>query len=126
MASVATAVAASEPKDADGAVATNVDKPRLVATRENIRSEGGGDLPPTVAVDGRYIAVLERENSFLRDQIGRKDMQIGELSERARETNFLIKGLQNLVLRLQPGRPEPASVPEPRDGASDGGADAIS
>ena len=126
MASVATAVAASEPKDADGAVATNVDKPRPVATGENSRGEGGGDAPPKVAADDRYVAVLERENSFLRDQIGRKDMQIGELSERARETNFLIKGLQNLVLRLQPGRPEPASVPEPRDGASDGGADAIS
>lgn len=54
--------------------------------------------------DERYVHQLERENEFLRDQIQRKDEQIGELSERARETNFLIKGLQELVLRLQPGR----------------------
>ena len=39
-----------------------------------------------------------------------KDTQIGELSERARETNVLIKGLQDLFLRLQPGRAEAARI----------------
>ena len=38
--------------------------------------------------------------------IGRllKDGQITELSTRARETNVLIKGLQDLFLALNPGR----------------------
>lgn len=57
--------------------------------------------PP--AVDDRYVRQLEGEVVFLRDQVQRKDSQIGELTERAKETNFLIKGLQDLVLRLQPG-----------------------
>ena len=52
----------------------------------------------------RYVGQLEKENGFLRDQIEMKDTQISELSERARETNVLIKGLQDLFLRLQPGR----------------------
>ena len=46
---------------------------------------------------------LENENDFLRKQIGVKDEQIKDLTERARETNILIQGLQNLVLRLNSG-----------------------
>src|ERR1700712_4096467 len=49
------------------------------------------DLPPPVATtppeDSRYVAALERENDFLRGQVVVKDTQIGELTERARETN---------------------------------------
>ena len=84
--------------------ATPDDKARHDATGRDL-SEPKAPAPP---VDDRYVKQLERENDFLRDQIQRKDSQIGELSERARETNFLIKGLQDLVLRLQPGRPAPA------------------
>ena len=78
----------------------------------------------TPAVGERYVGALERENDFLRDQIRIKDTQIGELSSRARETNVLIKGLQDLFMRLQPGRPEPrtheskASSAEPEADAS--------
>lgn len=63
---------------------------------------------PAPQTDDRYVKQLERENEFLRDQVQRKDGQIGELTERAKETNFLIKGLQDLVLRLQPARPREA------------------
>ena len=38
---------------------------------------------------------------FLKDQIQVKDRQIDALLERDRETNHLIQGLQNMVLRLQ-------------------------
>src|SRR5438067_510286 len=48
----------------------------------------------------RYVARLEGENEFLRNQIGVKDKQIGELTERARETNVLIAGLQKMLSPL--------------------------
>lgn len=71
-------------------------QPRPVATS---RAE-----PEAPAIDPRYVQQLERENTFLRDQIGVKDAQISELGVRARETNILIKGLQDLFLALNPGR----------------------
>jgi hypothetical protein len=48
----------------------------------------------------RYVAHLEDENIFLRGQMGVKDTQIKELTERARETNILIGGLQKLLSPL--------------------------
>src|SRR4051794_30642216 len=52
----------------------------------------------------RYVARLEGENEFLRGQVTVKDKQIGELTERARETNHLIAGLQKMLTPLL-GRP---------------------
>ena len=52
----------------------------------------------------RYVARLERENGFLRGQITVKDEQIKDLTERARETNHLIAGLQKMLTPLL-GRP---------------------
>src|SRR5262249_26247906 len=49
------------------------------------------------ASDDKYLLLLERENEFLRSQIDVKDRQIGELTERNRETNVLVGGLQNLL-----------------------------
>jgi hypothetical protein len=43
------------------------------------------------------------ERDFLREQIDRKDRTIDSLIERDRETNFLIRGLQNLIPRLAMG-----------------------
>ncbi len=63
--------------------------------------------PVEPEVDNRYVQQLERENGFLREQISVKDAQITELGVRARETNVLIKGLQELFLALNPGRSEP-------------------
>lgn len=84
--------------------ATGNDTPRPVATGRDMSPPPVELVAPPAPTDDRYVKLLESENEFLRDQIKRKDTQIGELSERARETNFLIKGLQNLVLQLQPGR----------------------
>lgn len=50
--------------------------------------------------DDRYIARLESENDFLRGQMEVKDGQIKELTERARETNVLIAGLQKMLSPL--------------------------
>ena len=61
--------------------------------------------------DDRYIARLESENEFLRGQMEVKDTQIKEATERARETNLLIAGLQKMLTPL-------LSAPgERRDGA---------
>ncbi len=94
------------------------DQARPPATGDGTAAEAAKSYAE--AIENRYVAALERENGFLRDQIGRKDEQIGELSARARETNFLIKGLQDLFLGLQPGRTEP---PKPHGGSDGNTAD---
>jgi hypothetical protein len=82
----ATVVATEILADPAKSVSTNShDKSRPVATSPD---------------ESRYVAALERENEFLRGQIGVKDTQIGELTERARETNHLIAGLQKMLTPL--------------------------
>jgi len=60
----------------------------------------------TSAAESRYVARLESEVDFLRGQVATKDAQIKELSERSRETNVLIGGLQRLLAPLL-GSPDP-------------------
>lgn len=63
----------------------------------------------------RYVARLEREveqakdeRDFLREQIDRKDKTIDSLIERDRETNILVRGLQEMLTPLLGGpRREP-------------------
>src|SRR3954453_20203191 len=76
----------TEPRPAP----TGRDEPRQTATE-----------PEAVS---RYVARLEGENTFLREQITVKDVQIKDLTERARETNHLIAGLQKMLTPLL-GRP---------------------
>ena len=59
---------------------TSHDEPRQTAAKDEFVS--------------RYVARLESENEFLRGQVNTKDDQIKDLTERARETNHLIAGLQ--------------------------------
>ena len=59
------------------------------------------DLSRPVAT--AYVERIESENEFLRGQIAVKDTQIGELTERARETNHLIAGLQKMLTPLLSG-----------------------
>ena len=88
---------------------------RQVATSPDL-SRQDATVPPSSEppVADRYVQQLERENDFLRGQIAVKDDQIAELGVRARETNILIKGLQELFLALNPGRPRDASEPQPQ------------
>jgi len=93
-------------------VATSRDTSRPVAT--SVAHENKDGLPPkepTTSSDlsrpvatspdlSRYVARVESENEFLRGQIGVKDGQIKELTERARETNHLIAGLQKMLTPL--------------------------
>ena len=86
----------TEAKQGPTTAATGTDAPRQVATSP--------DLSP-------YVARVESENEFLRTQIGVKDTQIKELTERAREMNHLVAGLQKMLSPL---------LSAPRDRASDG------
>ena len=65
------------------------------------------------AAPALYVARLEGENVFLRNQIGVKDTQIAALLERDKETNFLIRGLQTMLAPLL-GTGERTDPPEHR------------
>src|SRR5271165_4334074 len=68
------------------------------------------DIPRQVATNSdltdRYIGRLEGEVSFLREELTTKNAQIKELTERSRETNVLIGGLQRLLAPML-GSPDP-------------------
>ncbi len=72
---------AEEPPNVE--VPASSDQPRLAATSADL---------------SRFVERLEGENDFLRKQISVKDDQIKDLTERARETNHLIAGLQKMLL----------------------------
>ena len=83
---VATTVAAENNNDSPPQdVATSTDQLRLVATSPDM---------------SRYVARLEGDVDFLRGQLEVKDSQIKEMTERARETNVLIAGLQKMLTPL--------------------------
>lgn len=81
-----------------------------VRTESNETEHSENDQPsvreqprPAVA-DERYTEQLEKENAFLRDQIGlkdrqieRRDNQIEAMIERDRETNIMIESLQRRI-----------------------------
>jgi hypothetical protein len=76
---------------------------RLLEHEEKPRDEqapAGREQPRPDASDDRYVKLLESENEFLRGQVVTKDAQIKELTERSRETNILIGGLQRMLTPL--------------------------
>jgi hypothetical protein len=90
---------------------------RLVATRR--------DEPRQVATDVQHVAQLEKrlvdkdgEIVFLRGELGIKNDQIKDLTERARETNHLIAGLQKMLTPLL-GRPSAPTSSERKDQLSE-------
>src|SRR5437868_4328330 len=95
-------------------VATSRDVPRQVATTDmqtesRFEERQGATTEPDLSrpVATQYVARLESENEFLRGQIGVKDDQIKDLTERARETNHLIAGLQKMLTPLLGRSQEP-------------------
>jgi hypothetical protein len=94
-------------------VATSRDQTRPDAAVRHLENKGeqelrtgantGDKVRPDANVRGpedRYVARLEGEVDFLRAQVGTKDAQIKELTERSRETNVLIAGLQKMLTPL--------------------------
>jgi hypothetical protein len=117
-------------RDAPRPVATTPPTP-VSAPAEQRQPPTDRDAPRQSAAEtefvSRYVARLEGENEFLRGQVTVKDKQIGELTERARETNHLIAGLQKMLTPLL-GRPaarqpdeQPHSIPFGVPDASDPG-----
>ena len=116
----------SAQKDDDSA-STGRGEPRPVATTTDQetappherQTTTSTDQPRPTAAEGemvsRYVARLEGENEFLRGQITVKDEQIKEQTERARETNILIGGLQKMLTpllgRSSPGRTDDRTQP---------------
>lgn len=90
-------VSPATSRDMSGQVATPVapeqshEEPRPTPTTPDDQSRH---------VATAYVSQLESENEFLRKQIGVKDDQIKDLTERARETNHLIAGLQKMLTPL--------------------------
>lgn len=83
---VATTVAAENKDDTQRQEpATTPDESRPVATSPDL---------------SRYVARIEGDIDFLRGQMDVKDNQIREMTERARETNLLIAGLQKMLTPL--------------------------
>ena len=48
----------------------------------------------------RYVALLERDNEFLREQVEKKDEQITDLSKRFGETQTLLGAMQRMLAPL--------------------------
>lgn len=109
IAQIAELVAAGRdlPRPAATAVAPEA-PPESAPTPAPTAPATSPDLPRPVAAEARYIERLEGENEFLRRQVSVKDEQIKDLTERARETNHLIAGLQKMLTPLL-GRPERAN-----------------
>jgi len=91
---------------------TGRDVPRPVATdvAAEVKPDESRQQTSTSPDQSRHIATayvdrVESENIFIRQQIGVKDEQIKDLTERARETNHLIAGLQRMLSPLL-GAPE--------------------
>jgi hypothetical protein len=89
--------------------ATGADEPRHVAleTPDEKRHSGTTTTDDTARhvatspdIASKYTARLEDEVVFLREEIATKNLQIKELSERSRETNVLIGGLQRMLSPL--------------------------
>ena len=51
----------------------------------------------------RQLEVARDDRDFLREQINRKDRTIDALIERDRETNYLVRGLQEMLTPLLGG-----------------------
>jgi hypothetical protein len=120
----------SKRSDLSRPVATCRDLPRPVAT--DVAAEEHHDEPrhetPTsldlsrpAATDDRYVQQLEmrlgekdNEIGFLRSEVVVKNEQIKDLTERARETNHLIAGLQKMLSPLL-GTGEHSQKREPHD-----------
>lgn len=58
-----------------------------------------GSTAPHASTE-RYITRLETEVDFLRSEINTKNAQLAEMSERNRETNILVQGLQRMLSPL--------------------------
>ena len=91
----------------------NLDNPPQAGT--SISADETRPVATRPDMSDKYVDRLEGEVAFLRDEISTKNAQIKELTERSRETNLLVGGLQRLIAPLL-GQPDP--YPQHKDNQS--------
>lgn len=95
------------------AVPVTKEESRIIDERPVTANLGEPRPAAATQADARYVETLEEEVTFLRSQIATKDEQIKDLTERARETNHLIAGLQRMLTPLLARPTEPGETIEP-------------
>ena len=113
-AATAAAPEVSETQPAPSEPAT-VSTPHATPAADTVRQAAtepapAGESPRYVATLEHQLEVARDERDFLREQINRKDKTIDALIERDRETNYLVRGLQEMLtplLSLGARRPDP-------------------
>jgi hypothetical protein len=83
--------------------------PERAASEAKNNDEASATDPDT----SRYVALLVRDNDFLRAQVGRKDEQISDLSKRFSETQILLGAMQKMLAPML-GQADPFRGP-PQD-----------
>jgi hypothetical protein len=85
-------------------------EPRHEPTTAHDTSRQVATEPAATVETSRYVAHLEHqlevardERDFLREQLNRKDKTIDALLERDKETNYLVRGLQEMLTPLLGG-----------------------
>jgi hypothetical protein len=68
--------------------------------RDSSLRENKEEISATPNDTSRYVALLERDNEFLRDQVKKKDEQISDLSTRFSETQTLLGAMQRMFAPL--------------------------
>ena len=94
---------ATAGRDESRLAATTVHEETRTAEEPRQPTTGRDESRPVAANEemlSRYVTHVEEENDFLRGQVRTKDDQIKDLTERARETNHLIAGLQKMLTPL--------------------------
>ena len=86
------------------------DAPERATSEAKNNEDAGAPQPDT----SRYVALLERDNDFLRDQVTKKDGQITDLSKRFGETQTLLGAMQRMLAPLL-GQADPFNQPEKRE-----------
>ena len=88
----------------------NPQEPRHDIATEHDTMRQAATEPAATGETSRYVAQLEHqlevardERDFLREQINRKDKTIDALLERDKETNYLVRGLQEMLTPLLGG-----------------------
>lgn len=107
---VAPQPAASVTENKDGIGTTRHDMPRHTATKSDLSQDVGAGESTT----SRYVALLERDNEFLREQVAKKDNHLEDLSKRFGETQFLLGAMQKMLAPLL-GQSDPFARTPPSD-----------
>jgi hypothetical protein len=104
------------------------DQPRASAAERDIGAQEISERPTPPQSDmSRYVAQVESENAmlkehvaFLKEQAQVKDTQIAALLERDKETNYLVRGVQQMLAPLLGRGGEPTQqIPFPHRDAAD-------